>query len=267
MKVTTIIENLVYQKGLIAEHGLSFYFEADGLRFLMDVGQTSAFYSNAGKLGISVENIDYLIISHGHYDHTGGIRTFAEHNSKAKIILKREALEPKYKGYYYIGMPRINQDITGRLVFADGEMKLSESVTVFTNIEERYPIDSHKNEFVIKDENGVQPDNFDDELFVCLHHNDKCSVISSCSHNGITNILNQAILNTRQQLHTVLGGYHIKNAKPEVVEHIVGKFNEYDIQQVGFSHCSGIENYALFCENCMAKVFYNYTGNVVFLDS
>ena len=83
MKISTLIENLVNKKGLSAENGLALYIETGNKKILFDTGQTGLFMKNAKVLGISIEDIDILVLSHGHYDHTGGLYPFLAKNNKA----------------------------------------------------------------------------------------------------------------------------------------------------------------------------------------
>lgn len=85
MKIITLIENLVYEEGLVAEHGLSVYIETANRKMLFDTGQSGIFIQNAKTLSIAIENIDSVVLSHGHYDHTGGLYPFLDVNKKAKV--------------------------------------------------------------------------------------------------------------------------------------------------------------------------------------
>lgn len=89
-KITTLVENCVYGRKLQAEHGLSLYIEIQGNRILFDTGASDLFIRNARLLRIDLQKVDYLILSHGHSDHTGGLRYFLELNTQATVVCKRE---------------------------------------------------------------------------------------------------------------------------------------------------------------------------------
>lgn len=95
MRIVTLIENLVYKQGFIAEHGLAIFIETENRKILFDTGQSGLFLQNAQKLGIAIDDIDGLVLSHGHYDHTGGLYPFLEKNSKAKIFAKKRHFHSK----------------------------------------------------------------------------------------------------------------------------------------------------------------------------
>ena len=94
MRIITLIENVINSGNLQAEHGLSLYIETDKQKILFDTGQSDMFIQNAHKLGVNIEDIDSLVLSHGHYDHTGGLYTFLEKNSKAKCMQNKTYLFP-----------------------------------------------------------------------------------------------------------------------------------------------------------------------------
>ena len=104
MRLFTLVENTQGQGGCICEHGLSIYIETQRHRLLVDCGQTDAVVSNARALGIDLAAVDTVILSHGHYDHSGGILPFSQVNKTARIIMHRKAPEPHFNGDRYIGI-------------------------------------------------------------------------------------------------------------------------------------------------------------------
>ena len=97
IKITTLVENSVYGKGLQGEHGLSLLVDTGEHRLLFDTGASDLFIRNAGALGIDLGDVDFLVLSHGHRDHTGGLHHFLAMNHKAKVICKKELFFPKFK--------------------------------------------------------------------------------------------------------------------------------------------------------------------------
>jgi len=96
MIIKTLVENTALSKNFGSEHGLSLYIEANSRKILFDVGASELFLENAKKLNVDICEVDYLIISHGHYDHGGGLRAFLRENTKAEIFLHRLAFEKYY---------------------------------------------------------------------------------------------------------------------------------------------------------------------------
>ena len=105
MKITTLIENTACREGLVCEHGLSLYIETGSKRILFDAGQTGAFGDNAEKLGIDLSRVDLAVLSHGHYDHGGGLKRFLELNAAAPVYINQSAFSQCYNGpEKYIGL-------------------------------------------------------------------------------------------------------------------------------------------------------------------
>lgn len=119
MKIWTLLENTTCREDLHPEHGLSLYIETDRRRILFDMGQSSAFAENAVKMGVDLSAVDTAILSHGHYDHGGGIGQFLRCNDRAPVYISRYAFEPHYNASgKYIGLDSDLQS-SGRLVFTE----------------------------------------------------------------------------------------------------------------------------------------------------
>ena len=133
MKIVTLVENSCGAQNCIAEHGLSIYIETEKHKLLLDTGQTDAVVRNAETLGIDLTAVDTVILSHGHYDHSGGIIPFSKLNRTAQIVMQRTAADPHYNGERYIG---IDTDILGlpnvRLI--DGDKQLDDELFLFSRI-------------------------------------------------------------------------------------------------------------------------------------
>lgn len=131
MHVVTLMENTVCRDDLACEHGLSLYIEARGKKILFDAGQSGAFADNARKLGIDLAQVDFAVLSHGHYDHGGGFRRFLEINQTAPVYLRREAFGDHYNGTAkYIGLDKALLE-SGRLVFVPDMLEISPGITLY----------------------------------------------------------------------------------------------------------------------------------------
>ena len=104
MKIVTLMENTACREDLCCEHGLSLYIETENHRILFDAGQSAAFADNAEKLGVALETVDFAVLSHGHYDHGGGLGKFLECNKGAPVYVSSHAFEPHYSRNGYIGL-------------------------------------------------------------------------------------------------------------------------------------------------------------------
>ena len=263
MKITTLIENRVSRAGLVAEHGLSFYIEAGKKKLIFDTGAGENFAQNAKVMGINLSKADLLILSHGHNDHTGGLSWFIENNNKASVYLKEETLWPKYKFDRSIGMSnRINTN-NSRFRMIREINEVVEGIFIFPVTHRYFEIDQHKAGFFTNNGEEIVADAFLDELFLVMKNNGGISILSSCSHNGITNMVETAANYFKLPVRNVIGGFHLKNSTREVSNHIADYFNQKKVEKVYTGHCTGIENFIQIQTNCNAKVFYLETGDKI----
>jgi len=264
MRIITLIENLVYKQGLVAEHGLSIYIETENRKIIFDTGQSGLFIQNAQKLGISIEDIDCLVLSHGHYDHTGGLYPFLEKNSKAKVYAKKDIFTPKYSDRTrFIGTPENAELLNNRMVYVDCMTEIAENVFIMPDIPISDSIDTHFNGLNKKAGNELVSDEFDDELFLVLRQNKQINIVTACSHRGITNICTAAIEQFKLPVGLILGGFHMKNCTILQYAEIKHYFRQLRPQSIGVCHCTGVEKYADLRNECEVHLFYNYTGNEI----
>jgi 7,8-dihydropterin-6-yl-methyl-4-(beta-D-ribofuranosyl)aminobenzene 5'-phosphate synthase len=263
MKITTLIENLVSKAGLVAEHGLSIYIETDSRKILFDTGQSGLFMQNAQKLGINIKEIDTVILSHGHYDHTGGLYPFLERNSKAKVYAKRGIFDAKYNKNRFIGTPYNEQPLKNRLTYIDTLTEIAPNIYIVPDIKISDPLDTHFKGLTIKEGENHITDEFTDELFLAIKQNGQINIITACSHRGITNICSSAREQFNLPVQTIVGGFHIKDCNVNQYVQINHYLRELAPQSIGVCHCTGVEKFAEMYSECDTCVFYNFTGHVV----
>lgn len=255
MKITTIIENLVYKNGLLAEHGLSLYIETDTRKILFDTGQSGAFLQNARKMGVKIEEIDSVIISHGHYDHTGGLESFLMVNSKARVYMKKEALTEKYDiSKRYIGIKCDPELLKNRVEFITCITEIDKGLFIVPDIPILDSDDTHFRNF---------NEEFLDELYLAITLDGELSIITGCSHRGITNIMKSAKNYFNMPFNVVIGGFHTKDCTECQFNRITDYLMHNTPKSIGVCHCTGIEKYSSLSKLFGSKVFYNCTGTLV----
>ncbi len=264
MKIVTLLDNVVYGNRLCAEHGLSFYIESDENKVLFDTGQSDNFIKNAQILGIDISKVDSLILSHGHYDHTGGLEAFCRINHKAMIYAKEGLFVSKYKNKTdFIGTKYNNSLFDNRIRIVKKKIELYPNFFIMPIINIENTWDTHFNEFFIKPDKIFLEDNFEDEQFIVFVNNNKMNIISGCSHRGISNIIQSAVEIFQLPINFVLGGFHLKDADNDLTCRLIHELLKYDIERIGVCHCTGIEKYPEIKEVFKNKAFYSFTGNVI----
>ena len=213
MRIVTLIENTSGCPGCACEHGLSFYIETGKHKVLADTGASSAFLDNARILGIDLQQVDTVVISHGHYDHAGGVMDFAKLNPQARIYLQRSAggafYHLKEAGDKYVGMDSRILKLP-QLCLTEGEMTLDEELFLFSGVCGRrlWPEGNRK---LKRKENGVYfQDTFDHEQCLVVSQENRRALISGCAHNGILNILERFQEVCGGKPDVVISGFHMK---------------------------------------------------------
>jgi 7,8-dihydropterin-6-yl-methyl-4-(beta-D-ribofuranosyl)aminobenzene 5'-phosphate synthase len=255
MKITVLIENTTVRPDLDCEHGLSLYIEACGKKILFDAGQTGAFADNAQKLGIDLAAVDLAILSHGHYDHGGGLLRFLQINQTAPVYLRREAFGPHYNGVEkYIGLDLALGDHR-QLRFVQGDLSLGEGLTLCAPRKETYPADSHGLKY--KGSGGFVSDDFRHEQYLLIEEGGKRVCVSGCSHKGILNIMDAF----RPDI--LVGGFHFMKMEDEtLLRSAAEKLLQYDtVYYTG--HCTGLKQYDFLKTILGDRLHYISTGSVL----
>lgn len=209
MKLITLVENTSCRKDLAAEHGLSLYIEIGNRKLLFDCGQTDLLIENARKLDVDLSAVDTVILSHGHYDHGGGLFPFMEVNKTAPIYAADSCFQDFYNGTQkYIGLnPMLRTNPRIRPV--DRITDLGDGLTLTPG---RMVLTPHKIQSFglnISNKSLFLPDCFLHEQYLTLEEYGKTILFSGCSHRGIQNIVEHF------QPQVLIGGFHFKKLDPQ----------------------------------------------------
>lgn len=241
MKLKVIMDNLTYDRNLVAEHGLSYYLEDDNLKILFDTGQSNKFIANAEQMGINLKECDYLLLSHGHYDHSGGIMDFFELNSKAKLLCKKETFFKKYSKstgtLREIGMNLDYEKYKERIIWVEDRHKLGDNIEIITSV---FREKEANGIFFIEKDKELQNDYFEDELFIIIKNK---VIVSACSHKGVVEISEEGI--KRKGIDTFVGGMHLSKEKADKVVALAKNLKSLGIKRIITGHCTGVDSYAL----------------------
>ena len=276
MKVTALIEDTTKNPDLYAEKGLSFHIQRDNDAILFDTGITGKFVDNANKLGIDLKNVDVTAISHGHFDHGGGLRRFMELNEDSKVYLPTHADEAHYfKGFAIIkrciGMDKaLFSDYAVRISMINEFKEIAEDVYLIKNIELKYPIPAGSKYLYMERNGHLVHDNFEHEQMMVIKEDDSMVIFSGCSHHGVLNMVDAAVNQFPDMpVKALFGGFHFIglpffNHMAESrtnVENIGRKLLEYPIKKVYTGHCTGRKAYPILKNVMGNKVDYFATGD------
>ena len=250
MKITSIVEN-TSAKGLPVEHGLSLYVElTNGKRVLFDMGQHNLFVENAARLGLSIADVDVAVVSHGHYDHGGGLRTFLQANHKAKVYIHQDAFLPHFSlrdsGLRYIGIETELKEID-RVFKCCDLVHVGEDMLLFADVHGDCCCPMG-NRLLF----GPEPDRndtFRHEQNLIIREGNETALFAGCAHNGIVNIIRKAESILGYAPTKVLAGMHlVKSGLSEADENIfistlADELMKYKETKYYTMHCTGIEQY------------------------
>ena len=255
MRITSLIENTSQKENIACEHGLSLFIETQGKRILFDTGQTDLFAENADKLGIDLSSVDICIISHGHYDHGGGLRKFLEINKTAPVYMSKYAFEPHFNKEKYIGLnPALKN--SSRIIYTSGDTPISDGIELLSPEFKTKNHDLGSFGLNMLRDGRLVPDDFRHEQFLMLSESGRCFLFSGCSHNGILDIADWFSPDI------LVGGFHFSKLN---MDEMLKEYAEV-LDKTGIMfytcHCTGADRFE-FMKPYMKNLAYLSAGETI----
>ncbi len=214
MKIITLLENTACSAELCAAHGLSLYIETPRHKILFDMGPDDSFITNAEKLGADLSAVDIAVLSHGHYDHGGGLRAFCEVNSRADILIHTDAFGDFYalregREPEYIGLDPELWELESRIIPTAEFVRLDDELQLFSDAPRDFDALGASATLMENTPTGLRPDLFTHEQDLLVTAGGKAVLFAGCAHRGIVNILAGAKERLGRLPDAVFGGFHL----------------------------------------------------------
>ena len=249
VSVTILVENTTPIPGFQGEYGFAALVEVEGKKFLFDTGSADALIKNAAAGGIDLSSINDLVISHGHFDHTGAVIPFIQTGKNKKVFAHSNIFIPRYVvlGEFKrgIGVSCKQQEITANgaeFIITDDFTEIHPGVFVTGEIPRMNDYEDVGGSFFIEDGDKLVPDNLSDDMSMVINHPEGLIIISGCAHAGIINTIEYAQKKTGQnKIKAFIGGTHLSGASDKRMNRTLMELQNYDIEQIIACHCTGFD--------------------------
>ena len=271
--ITTLVEDTVSTAGLSGEHGLSFWVEHGNQRVLFDTGQTDLLVENAKLLGVNLAKAEAIVLSHGHYDHTGGLAAVLDIAPRAIVYVHPVALWPKFVRKSHetqnIGMSDSTKEVIRahvqdeRVVWTEEPTEVIPGLFVTGSIPRNTDFEDVGGAFFV-DENCEKADILPDDQAMFFDTPKGLVVLLGCSHAGIINTLDYIVkLTDKGRIYSIIGGLHLLSSSQERTERTISVFRKYDVQIIGLAHCTGANATRQISNAFPSRCFICSTGSQV----
>jgi 7,8-dihydropterin-6-yl-methyl-4-(beta-D-ribofuranosyl)aminobenzene 5'-phosphate synthase len=273
VKITTLSENTASEnsadRGYLAERGLSILVEADGLKVLFDTGAGISTVHNAQLMGVDLSAVDRIVLSHGHYDHTGGLREVMRRTGRKEVIAHPAVWGRKYAEIgtvreRYIGIPFVREllEVLGAsFTLSEEPVKLSANMMTSGEIPMITEYEAVDADLYVKEGEEQRPDIVPDDLALIIDTEFGLVVILGCGHRGIVNTLRHAQkLTGKELIYAAIGGTHLLHASQEHLEKTAYDLKTIGVQYLGVSHCTGFAASAYLAREFGNAFFLNNAG-------
>ena len=273
-RFTILCENTVgHPFRVIGEHGFACYIETGRGRYLFDTGQGFGILQNAQALGADLAAVDAVMISHGHYDHVGGLPDVLRARGPVDVHAHPEIFIPRYwsdgRTRRFIGIPHRREYLEAlgaRFRFSADMTEVGPGLHLTGEVPRRTDFERSDPHLIAcpADADPVQPDPIRDDISLVVETDRGLVLVLGCAHSGMVNIIEHVLARFgRDRLHAVIGGTHLGFADDAQFEATLAAIDRYRIDRVGVSHCTGQANAARLHARLGERFFFGCVGAVL----
>lgn len=249
LKVTVVVENTAQGIGLLAEHGLAYWLEWDGRNILFDAGQGGVLKSNLQRLNLRADCIDTVVLSHGHFDHSGGLADALERDQPVRVMFHPDALGKKYAKSQNgpsreIGIPfparKALRKSSVELEISEGPTEIADGLMTTGRVPSLNEFEQPSNRFYV-DEACSTPDHLPDDQSIYFMGDEGTVVLLGCAHSGVVNTLQHVSqLTDGRPIQAVIGGMHLVDASQDRIYRTIEGLRQWDLNLLAPAHCTGM---------------------------
>lgn len=279
--ITTLVENTAGMPYVLAEWGQSLLIQTDEKKILYDTGPSGIVIENAKRLSVDLSDIDVIVLSHGHYDHTGGLKEVLTLVKKAGTkpdgveiiahpdVFQRKCFCVKDQPPHDIQIPFTKVELESQgahFHFSKKPVEISKNILTTGEVEISNSYEKIDATLCVREGNSHIPDNVADDLSMIIRTDAGLIVLLGCAHRGmINNITHAQKITGINRIYAVIGGTHLVSAGPEQTSRTIEALKGFNIQRLGASHCTGLKAAAILANEFGDAFFFNNSGTVTTL--
>lgn len=266
--ITILVENATAMPGFRGEYGFSALVKVGEKVVLFDTGSGHALLKNAAAAGVDLAKIQDLVISHGHYDHTGAVVPFIKTGNHKRIYAHSNVFTRRYSGSGWLRR-EIGADFTAgdlaslgaEVIFTDEFCEISPGIFVTGSVPRQTEFEDVGGDFWTHSAGNLVPDDLPDDMALIINHPLGLIIISGCAHAGIINTIEYARLKTGQpKILAFIGGTHLISASDSRLAKTVAALRDLDVQHLIVCHCTGFRAAAILFNELGSRVVRGKTG-------
>ncbi|MHC1568205.1 MAG: MBL fold metallo-hydrolase [Candidatus Syntropharchaeia archaeon] len=267
MKITTLSENTAAFPEILAEHGISILIESKEGKILFDTGQSISVVHNSNSLGIDLSDLECIVLSHGHYDHTGGLGEVLRRTGEIEIFAHPDVFQKKYvkrkEGKRYIGIPYTREWLESRgakFKTRKKPVEILDNIIATGEIERKSFEEVDRSLYVMDGDNFIRDEVLDDQALI-VRTEKGLFILLGCAHSGVINTIEHAMeITGEKRVYGVVGGTHLGFSDEKRIEETIKFLKRYEIERIGVSHCTGMKASVKFASVFKERFFFNNAG-------